>query len=138
MTLKIQIKGICVKKTHDKGRGVFALKNFKKGETIEQAPVIVLSAKEKKIIMNTELFNHYFNWGKSSRCAVISMGYGSIYNHSWKPNAKYVTKEKDSLLIFKAIKDIKKGEEICTSYNGDAKDKTPYFFRKNGKLVKPI
>ncbi|MEK7631014.1 MAG: SET domain-containing protein [Patescibacteria group bacterium] len=133
--LLVQGIGIRIQKTKDRGRGIIAERNFKKGDVIEVAPVIVMSAAEKEYIKKTELFNHYFDWGTDSKKAAICLGLGSIYNHSWTPNAKYVYREKDEVLIFTAIKPIKKGEEICTSYNGDAADKSPYRFRKNGKMV---
>jgi len=129
--------GIRVQKTPGKGRGVIALRNFKKGDIIERAPVIVLSEKDKKLIEKTELFNHYFDWGRGSKKAAISLGWGSIYNHSWQPNAEYIHEEKNETLVFRAIRPIKKGEEICTTYNGDVKDISPYFFRRKGKLVQP-
>ncbi len=137
MNKNIFIKGvnISVQKIKDRGRGVVANRNFKKGDIIETAPVVVISASEKRYIKKTELFNYYFDWGPKSKMAAICLGYGSIYNHSWTPNAEYIYREKDEVLVFRAIKPIKNGDEICTSYNGDAADKSPYKFRKNGRML---
>ena len=44
--------GICVRMTEFRGRGVFATKPFKEGETIETCPVIVL----------VRLPSTYFRW----------------------------------------------------------------------------
>ena len=134
-TLSVRGDGICMVKTKDRGRGIVAERNFKKGDIIEVAPVVVIRESEKKYIKKTELFNYYFDCGTDSKKAAICLGLGSIYNHSWTPNAMYRYREKDEVLVFTAIKSIKKGEEICTSYNGDARDKSAYKFRKNGRMV---
>ncbi|MEK7649434.1 MAG: SET domain-containing protein-lysine N-methyltransferase [Patescibacteria group bacterium] len=131
----IRGEGIRVQKTKDRGRGIIAERNFKKGDVIMINPVVVIPESEKELIKKTELFNYYFDWGARSKKAAICLGLGSICNHSWTPNAKYVYREKDEMLVFVAIKPIKRGEEICISYNGDAADKSPYYFRKNGRMV---
>ena len=49
------------------------------------------------------------------------LGYGSIYNHSENPNAEidYNEGKQEDFLFFKAIKDIKIGEEIVYNYEFD-------------------
>lgn len=110
------------------GRGVFATKPIKKGEVIEKCPVFVLPRKDYPSIKKTELRNYYFMWGKAT--AAICYGYGSLYNHSYQPNATYKKKIKDELIEFTAIKDIKKGEEIAVNYNyGDPDDRRPLWIK---------
>ncbi len=53
------------------------------------------------------------------------LGYGSLFNHSYKPNAKYVFSFQQRFLVFKSIKDIAAGEEITVNYNFDPKDTKP-------------
>ena len=64
--------------------------------------------------------------------SAISLGYGSIYNHSYEPNAKYEKDFLNNMLIFRAIKIINKGEEIVVNYNGDPNNKEKVWFEKNG------
>ncbi|MFX9097299.1 SET domain-containing protein-lysine N-methyltransferase, partial [Acinetobacter baumannii] len=49
------------------GRGVFATENIAANTIIEISPVLVLSAKERKIAEQTNLYNYFFEWGKSGR-----------------------------------------------------------------------
>jgi SET domain-containing protein len=54
-------------------------------------------------------------------------GYGSLYNHSYRPNARYVDLAGRTKL-FTAIRDIAAGEEITVNYNGEPGDETPVGF----------
>lgn len=119
---------ISVKDAPGKGRGVFAQRNFKKGEVIETCPVIVLPPQEVDNLELTELYNYYFAWEADSRAAAIALGYGSLYNHSYEPNAKYQKDFNNKLLKYICIKDINKDEEITINYNCDPEDKTPVWF----------
>ncbi len=104
------------------GRGVFAGQSMKKGEVIEKCPVLVLPRKDYPITKKTILRNYFFMWGKTT--AAICFGYGSLYNHSYKPNATYRKLIKEKVIEFVAIKNIEKDEEITVNYNyGDPGDK---------------
>jgi len=109
------------KRSGKRGRGIFALKSFKKGEVIEVCPVIPLTAKESKICEQTILEYYLYPWRGKQDGAVV-MGYGMIYNHSTDPNARYYLRYPNRKVIYKALKPIKKGEEILVNYNGDPKD----------------
>jgi len=116
-----------VKKTKKKGRGVFALKSFKKGDIIEKAPAIKLKPAERKHCAKTFLNYYMYPW-KNLNDAAIVLGYGSIYNHSYKPNAKWIPNYKTEEMVYKAIKPIKKGEEVLVDYNGPyEKDEIDWF-----------
>jgi len=112
-----------VKKTRDKGLGVYALKNFKKGEVIENAPILTFNSKGRKILEKTILSHYVYPW-RSTRAAALVLGYGSIYNHSFSPNADWKQNFKTNVMVYRAIKDIKKGEEILINYNGEPDDMT--------------
>lgn len=113
-----------IKITEDKGRGVFANKDFSTGELIEVCPVIIIPANETKYIDQTIMYHYYFSWGEEE--GAIVLGYGSMYNHSYSPNARFEMDLKNKLALFYCIKPIKKDEEIMTNYNGNPKDKTHY------------
>ncbi len=109
------------------GRGVFASKKIKAGETIERCPIILLSEDDTAHIRRTELHNYYFMWGtdKTRHKSGICLGFGSIYNHSYAPNATYKKLIEEEVIDFVAIKDIAKGEEITVNYNyGNPDDKS--------------
>ncbi len=97
------------------GRGVFTSRTIKKGELIEICPVIVMPRKEYKILKGTLLHNYYFMWGKVT-CA-ICFGLGSLYNHSFNPNATYKKNYKNKTIEFYAIKTIERNSEIRVNYN---------------------
>jgi len=113
-----------VKVTPNRGRGVFALKNFATNEIIESAPVLRLTPKERKHCARTLLNFYMYPW-KSTRSASIVLGYGSLYNHSFEPNADWKQNFKTKTMVYRALKPIKKGEEILVNYNGEPDDMTP-------------
>ncbi len=108
------------------GRGIFANRNIKNDELIEEAPVIVIPKKEWKVMRDSILLNYVFWWEEGK---ALALGYGSLYNHSYTPNAGYITNIKNQSIDFYARKDIHKGEEIMINYNGDPKDQSPLWFK---------
>ena len=123
------MEGIIVKDTGKYGRGVFALRPFKKGELIEAAPVIAMPQSERKYVRKTKLDDYFFNWGESKKEPAICLGYGSLYNHSYTPNARFINNLKNETIDFYAIRDIEKGEEITVNYNGDPDSKEKVWFK---------
>jgi len=110
------------------GRGVFAKEAIKKGETIERCPTIEIPLYEQEIINQTMLVSYIYYLGESKDMLTIVLGFGSIYNHSYTPNAIYDPLSDDGLVQFIAEKDIKKDEEICVNYNQEVQTKTPLWF----------
>lgn len=121
MERTIAIKTIHFKHTGKKGRGVFALKEFKKGQLIESCPVLTFTPKERKRLEKTLLNFYIYPW-RSTRGASLALGFGSIYNHSYNPNADWKQNFKKLTMEYRAIKDIKYGEEIVINYNGEPDD----------------
>lgn len=113
-------------------RGVFALQDIKKDELIERCPIILLNESQVSDLRKTELVNYYFMWGgdKHNHKAAICLGFGSIYNHSYNPDAAYVKEINDLFIDFIALNDIKMNEEITINYNyGNPKDKTTLWIK---------
>ena len=107
---KLFLNKISVQKSTTHGYGVFADKNIKKGELIEECYVLLARGKDKP------LENFYFDGdGKY----VLLLGYGCIYNHSDEPNADYVISMKRRVARIKAERNIRKGEEIFISYGDE-------------------
>lgn len=117
-------RSIIVRTIPGKGRGVFALKDFKAGDVVESAPVLIFTPKERKNLEKT-LLNYYVYPWKSTRGASVVLGYGSLYNHSYSPNADWKQNFKTHCMVYRAIKSIKKGDEITVNYNGEPDDNAP-------------
>ena len=115
--MSTQIPGLYIMETSEKGRGVYSSIHISKGDVIESAPVIICSSVERKILHDTRLHDYYFLW-QDDQCA-IALGYGSLYNHSEKPNAEFIFDYEDKSIDFEAIRDIEPGEEILINYQDD-------------------
>lgn len=112
-----------VRRIPNKGRGVFALRDFKEGEIIESCPVINVTPTERKHCEKTILAEYIYPW-RSTRSGSVVLGYGSLYNHSFAPNADWKQNFKSERMVYRALRDIKKDEEITVNYNGEPDDKT--------------
>lgn len=108
---------IAVRHISGKGRGVVAERRFEAGEIIERPPVLVIPREEVARIRETRLAHYYFEWGEDCNEAAIALGYGSLYNHSYTPNARYEFREGEERLEFLALRAIEAGEEITINYN---------------------
>lgn len=112
----------------EKGRGVFTKHNISKNTIIEIAPVLVLPNHERQWIDQSFLYNYYFLWGDDDLQTAICLGYGSVYNHSYKPNVEYEANYAADTITFIAIKNIKAGQELTINYNCDLDDTKPLWF----------
>jgi hypothetical protein len=111
-----------------RGRGVFATAAIAAGEVFERAPVIVSPEVEWPALERTVLFHYSFAWGPGLRHTAIALGYASLYNHSFAPNARFVLQPDALLIDFVALRPIAAGEEILLNYNGDPADRDPLWF----------
>jgi SET domain-containing protein len=116
-----------VKPVKGKGRGVFARRPIREGELIERVPVVVFNNND---VRNGEEWNglasYCFHWKKGT--LALALGYGSLYNHSYRPNARYDDLG-GQIKEFIAIRDIEPGEEITVNYNGEPRDDSPVGFK---------
>lgn len=99
---------VVVRKSRTHGYGVFAEKNMRKGEKIEECYMLLSSRGGDR-----GLEDYYFD--AKGKWAIFT-GFGSIYNHSEDPNADYLINVKSKVVTIKAARRIKKGEEIFISY----------------------
>lgn len=112
--------------TNGKGRGIFAQKQFAKGEIIERAPVIVIPGVQEDLADKTVLYNYCYEWGGD---IALALGYGSLYNHSYQPNAIYTKNLQEMVVEFIALRDIETQEEITINYNCCPDDNSPLWFK---------
>ena len=81
------LNSLYIQETKGKGRGVFTENYIEAGTIIEIAPVLVFSLNDTLLIKQTSLYDYYFMWSEIEEIAAIALVYGSIYNHSYSPNA---------------------------------------------------
>lgn len=111
------------------GRGVYARRDIKKDEIIERCPVIEVPKHDTSNLRESILVTYFFYFGENKERLVIALGFGSIYNHAYEPNAMYKKKHAEEIIDFVALNDIKKDDEITVNYNyGNPKDKNPLWF----------
>ena len=81
-----QSDAVEAKRVKGKGRGVFARRAIPKGEVFETCPVLVVPA--AAIEDYSAGFGPFvFEWGEGK--VALALGFGSLYNHSYRPNARY-------------------------------------------------
>lgn len=116
-----------IRESPKRGRGVFATRFIGQGEVIEEAPVLVL---QEKLLYSphgtSQVADYVFIWS-SKGLVGLSLGYGSLYNHSYSPNAYYEDTPNDTMLYI-ALRGIHPGEEITINYNGEPNDDSPVGF----------
>lgn len=108
-----------LKPTLNKGRGVFTKEKIAANTIIEESPVIVMSAEDRKLLDKTLLSDYIFEWGINKDKCCMALGYVPIYNHSYKSNCEYFMDFEEEIIQVKTIIEIKAGEELTINYNGD-------------------
>ena len=105
-----------VKRAKGKGRGVYARVHIPAGTVFERAPLLVMAEKEALEGDHANVLPAYvFEYGKGK--VALALGFGSLYNHSYSPNARY-DDAGNQVKEYRALRDIERGEEITINYNG--------------------
>jgi hypothetical protein len=97
------------------GRGVFAGRSYRKGEVIEVCPVLTLAEGTVEAALGA-LNRYLFKWGKDEDRLAVALGFGSLYNHSPDPNARFTPRTATDDIVFRARRDIAEGEQILIDY----------------------
>lgn len=93
------------------GNGVFASKDFSKEEVLEVSPILAIPMNDAH---GNILKDYVFNYGDG--LYGVALGYGAVYNHQDIPNVSYTYSDNKKFMVYKANRDIKKGEELFVSY----------------------
>jgi hypothetical protein len=97
--------------------------------------MLVMTAREfEEDLSTSSLANYCFAWGQNQ--VALALGYGSIYNHSYAPNARYEDVGPQTK-VFKALRSIAAGEEITVNYNGKPGSRTKVWFEVIESKHKP-
>jgi SET domain-containing protein len=108
------------------GRGVFAGRSFAAGAVIEECPVLTVQAEQFAALDATDLYGFSFEWEDDG--AALALGYGSLYNHSWSPNARYDHDYERELVVYTAVLPIAAGEEVTINYSGEPDGRADLWF----------
>lgn len=116
-----------------KGKGAFAKKDIKKDTIIDIANVVLISNKDYRNIKKTYLYNYCYIWEdpklKPAFKNAITLSVSQFINHSYAPNLRYLYDYKNKAIEYKAIQDIKNGDELTVNYNGLVDDTSPLWFK---------
>ena len=123
-----QIPGLYIAETEKRGRGVFCARDIEKGELIEMCPLIKIPNKQLEYIGKTVLYDYYFLLDDKDHSTCIALGYGSLYNHSPKPNAEVLMDADAELMYVECLENIQAGSEILISYSGKSKNMEELWF----------
>ncbi len=125
----------------EKGRGVFAARDYSKGEVIDTCPVVVLYRRFDQL--PPKLKTLVYNWGAltaaSKPASALVLGFGSLYNHDNPANMCYQADAEELVMRYVAARDITKAEELTVNYNathGKPDSDDDNWFRRND--IKPI
>lgn len=117
---------VYVKRIKGKGRGVFARQLIRKGEVIERVPVIIVPNDHFADGLKNPTLSRYC-FIRTRTTVAVALGFGSLYNHSYRPNARY-DDGPVATMFFTALRDIAPDEEITVNYNGVPNDRSPMIF----------
>jgi len=99
---------------NDKGRGVYARRDFAKGNLVERSPVILVRAAD----VRGKLIRYTFEWQPRNMHA-IALGVGSLFNHAVDPNLDFRLVIDRREIEFTARRAIARGEELTIHYAGE-------------------
>jgi hypothetical protein len=97
------------------GLGVFAAHRLDCRRVIERFPVLVVSACHVPDLERSGLHGYLYDWDGD---VGVAFGFGSLYNHSFAPNAEYEAWIDEKLVVVRALCTIPTGEEITLNYAG--------------------
>lgn len=127
--LTTQAHGLFIMNSPGRGRGVFTNAIIPKGSIIEICPCIILSNTDTMQIHETLLHDYYFLWEIDKKTSAIALGYGSLYNHSDKPNAEFLIDYDATSIKIVGLETINSMEEITINYISVKSDDYSLWFK---------
>lgn len=93
------------------GRGVFAVRDLARGETVEVCPTLEVPEADVTGLLLDYVFDHPVESG----LVVMPLGYGMLYNHASPANLEYV-EEDDGAIAYVTTRPVISGEELTIDY----------------------
>lgn len=111
----------------DMGRGLESSQLILKDSIVECSELLVLSEVDTKKVNETDLKYYTFKYNDKQDCLVL--GLGEIFNHSDTPNVDFSIELVNGreMMVFRALKPIKQGEQLLIDYNHDIKVNTDLY-----------
>jgi len=106
------------------GRGVFAAERIGRGVEIERCPVLIVPGNRATALDRAGLRGYCYEWGRD---LALALGHGSLYNHSFRPNAECEALLDEGVLVIRSRRVIEPGEEITLDYTGARNRKSLWF-----------
>lgn len=119
---------VFIDKVKGRGRGVFTHQAIPDNTVVEIAPVIVMSAEDRKHIDSTLLHDYIFEWGETRQQCCMALGYVPMYNHAAPSNCEYEMNFRKQIITVRTVRAIAAGEELFINYHGDADNTQPVWF----------
>jgi hypothetical protein len=104
-------------------RGLLAARDIAAGEVIERCPVAPIPVEQEDALEATVFSTYYFLWTDTHYA--LALGYGSLFNHSYRANVDFDHDFEGQQVIFTAVKAIRQGDELTINYNGEPDDDAP-------------
>jgi hypothetical protein len=100
-------------------KGLFAACDIAPRTVLHEAPCIMVPKSQYDDHCKHTIFEEYlFNAPDGTR--MLALGYGSLFNHSRKPNADYrLSPSTQTITYSTGHRPVKKGEELCIYYGSD-------------------
>jgi SET domain-containing protein len=112
--------------TPEKGRGVYAVADIRRGEVVEHCPAIPLPLEQWSVVETTLLGRYLLPFEHETYGSTYAAvgGYAMFYNHDDDPNAEWHDEEwadGNPMISIVATRDIAAGESITVDYGGGQK-----------------
>ena len=111
-----------------KGRGMVAARDLPAHALIERAPVIAFPVEHWEALDRTALTDYPFLWDPAGDGGALALGYVSLYNHAYQPNAMYDKEYDRGAMVIRTLRAVAAGEELTVNYNWEPDDATPVWF----------
>jgi uncharacterized protein len=113
-------QGYQVRRVEAAGRGVFAARRFGVGDFVCRDPVLLIDQADWSRCETTILGDYAYKWPEAGRPRALSLGIGSLFNASERPNVDVEIDIAGKALVFRAIRPIAAGEEMVLDYDWGA------------------
>jgi len=111
-----------LKVSPEMGRGLYTgYVGIQKAKLIAQCELLIFDEFDTVLVNQTNLKYYTFKYNDKQDCLVL--GDGEIFNHSDTPNVGYklMTVDDRKVMVFYALRDIAKDEQLFIDYNADIK-----------------
>jgi SET domain-containing protein len=103
-----------------RGRGLFAAADIPPNALLHIAPCLLVSKDEYDSHMKHTILEHYLFNSRTSGDKLLALGYGSLFNHSSRPNVNYQVDARALQIRYTSgPQTIQTGDELCISYGSN-------------------